>query len=180
MLFMGISMMLLSMTTTIALVPPLAMSHTCLKTSNIIKSIDFFSLFGFEIQTKFRAGPARAALLASSLTELMVIELIEVPNQFLPQMVSPDFHCNQALLGFNHICFDVSSKCTSLADHLNALQTSSLSKFGRPLVVVVEPRKQIVGKHCFELSMLRGVDGILIELIRFDKVLEIEYGLNAW
>lgn len=44
----------------------LYLHHTAIKTRNIETAIKFYSLFGFEIEHKFRAGPARAAWLTNS------------------------------------------------------------------------------------------------------------------
>jgi catechol 2,3-dioxygenase-like lactoylglutathione lyase family enzyme len=43
--------------------PPFAMHHVAIQTANITRSIDFYSLFGYGVTCRFRAGPARAAWL---------------------------------------------------------------------------------------------------------------------
>jgi catechol 2,3-dioxygenase-like lactoylglutathione lyase family enzyme len=42
---------------------PIYMHHTALRTRNITTAIEFYSLLGFQVYSKFRAGPARAAWL---------------------------------------------------------------------------------------------------------------------
>jgi catechol 2,3-dioxygenase-like lactoylglutathione lyase family enzyme len=105
--------------------------HTAVKTRNITMAIKFYSLFGFEPTSKFKAGPARAAWLdqqsaspttidatinstAASSTSSSRIELIEVPPWILKEPVGMtrraiDLFENQEYLGHNHLALDVTS-----------------------------------------------------------------------
>jgi catechol 2,3-dioxygenase-like lactoylglutathione lyase family enzyme len=104
--------------------------HVAIKTRNIENAIDFYSLLGFRVETKFVAGPARAAWLihgedavdsssSSSSTRGGVdsrcrIELLEVPSHMLDE---PDGMTRRAidltkrveLLGLNHLALDVTN-----------------------------------------------------------------------
>jgi hypothetical protein len=44
---------------------PIYHHHTAIRTRNIDNAIKFYSLFGYQVETKFRAGPARAAWLVN-------------------------------------------------------------------------------------------------------------------
>lgn len=100
--------------------------HVAIKTRNIEMAIKFYSLLGFHVETKFVAGPARAAWLlhdyngeaATRTTKTASIksriELIEVPSYMLnePEGMKRralDLMKREELLGLNHFCFDVSN-----------------------------------------------------------------------
>jgi catechol 2,3-dioxygenase-like lactoylglutathione lyase family enzyme len=94
--------------------PPLQIHHTALKTRNITNAIEFYSLLGYQVASRFRAGPARAAWLelpqgntadapttsATTTTTTTTpctttsaatsrLELLEVPAYMLPPSSSP-------------------------------------------------------------------------------------------
>ncbi len=90
------------------------------KTRNIENAIKFYSLLGFHVETKFVAGPARAAWLLhgvdghdhSTSTIKSRIELIEVPDYMLNEPEGKikralDLTKREELLGLNHFCLDV-------------------------------------------------------------------------
>ena len=103
--------------------------HVAVKTRNIEVAIQFYSLLGFHVETKFVAGPARAAWLLhgnpndnddddddSSTTIKSRIELIEVPDYMLNEpegMIKRalDLTKREELLGLNHFCLDVTRNC---------------------------------------------------------------------
>ena len=59
--------------------------HVAVRTRDIDRAISFYSLFGFEVQHKFRASSARAAWLAlPEQPGSLRIELIEIPGYILP------------------------------------------------------------------------------------------------
>jgi len=96
------------------------------KTRNIENAIKFYSLLGFHVETKFVAGPARAAWLLhggssnsdeeddenESPSIKSRIELIEVPDYILNETEGKikralDLTKREELLGLNHFCLDV-------------------------------------------------------------------------
>eukprot|EP00574_Skeletonema_japonicum_P005389 CAMPEP_0201724622 /NCGR_PEP_ID=MMETSP0593-20130828/8327_1 /ASSEMBLY_ACC=CAM_ASM_000672 /TAXON_ID=267983 /ORGANISM="Skeletonema japonicum, Strain CCMP2506" /LENGTH=238 /DNA_ID=CAMNT_0048215923 /DNA_START=67 /DNA_END=780 /DNA_ORIENTATION=+ len=94
--------------------------HVAVKTRNIENAIKFYSLLGFHVETKFVAGPARAAWLLhgvdghdhSTSTIKSRIELIEVPDYMLNEPEGKikralDLTKREELLGLNHFCLDV-------------------------------------------------------------------------
>ncbi len=104
--------------------------HVAIKTRNIENAIDFYSLLGFRVETKFVAGPARAAWLihegdgsASSSSSSSSrggessrcrIELLEVPSYVLEepggmQRRAIDLTKRVELLGLNHLALDVTN-----------------------------------------------------------------------
>ena len=133
----------------------LYLHHTAIKTRNIETAIKFYSLFGFEIEHKFRAGPARAAWLTNSyftndddeevddegINKEMIkgqndvasrIELIEVPAYMLNEKENTikraiDLVQNESLLGLNHYALDVTSYIHFL-EQSNVLSTVEQSK----------------------------------------------------
>ena len=118
--------------------PCLVLHHAAIKTRNISTAIDFYSLLGYQVICRFRAGPARAAWLqlASSLTASTEddasltaadpircrLELIEVPSYVLNETSSGttdrriravDLMQRQELLGYNHVALDVTAQIRS-------------------------------------------------------------------
>jgi catechol 2,3-dioxygenase-like lactoylglutathione lyase family enzyme len=117
--------------------PPLSIHHTALKTRNITNAIQFYSLLGYQVVSRFRAGPARAAWLeqpvgnsvvpppspatlstpdkdvvvASTTSSSSRLELIEVPAYMLPSTGPPrralSLMERPAVLGYNHVALDV-------------------------------------------------------------------------
>jgi catechol 2,3-dioxygenase-like lactoylglutathione lyase family enzyme len=99
--------------------PPvyLQIHHTALKTRNITNAIEFYSLLGYQVASKFRAGPARAAWLelpqgntaSVSAASVSRLELLEVPAYMLPspRERAPNLMDQQAVLGYNHVALDV-------------------------------------------------------------------------
>ena len=101
--------------------------HVAIKTRNIENAIKFYSLLGFEVETKFVAGPARAAWLlhqsSSSSSEEQSnnsnspqsrIELLEVPSYMLNEKEGTikraiDLAKREELLGLNHLALDVTN-----------------------------------------------------------------------
>jgi catechol 2,3-dioxygenase-like lactoylglutathione lyase family enzyme len=99
--------------------PPvyLQIHHTALKTRNITNAIAFYSLLGYQVASKFRAGPARAAFLelpqgntaAVSAASVSRLELLEVPAYMLPSpgVRAPNLMDQPTALGYNHVALDV-------------------------------------------------------------------------
>jgi hypothetical protein len=95
----------------------LQIHHTALKTRNITNAIEFYSLLGYQVASKFRAGPARAAWLelpqentaVSAASAISRIELLEVPAYMLPspRVRAPNLMDLPAVLGYNHVALDV-------------------------------------------------------------------------
>jgi catechol 2,3-dioxygenase-like lactoylglutathione lyase family enzyme len=94
--------------------------HVALRVRDIELSIKFYSLLGFAVETKFRAGPAKAAWLKQQQQQQkeshdgtgMRIELIEIPKHMLQEPEgkrarAPHGFQNEVLLGFNHMALDV-------------------------------------------------------------------------
>ena len=98
--------------------------HIAIKTRNIENAIKFYSLLGFEVESKFVSGPARAAWLLhessnndknnSQQQVQSRIELIEVPSYMLNESEGTikraiDLAKREELLGMNHLALDVTS-----------------------------------------------------------------------
>ena len=97
--------------------------HIAIKTRNIENAIKFYSLLGFEVESKFVAGPARAAWLLhesndndNSQQQVVQsrIELIEVPSYMLNESEGTikraiDLSKREELLGLNHLALDVTN-----------------------------------------------------------------------
>lgn len=156
---------------------PLRMHHITIKTRDIIESIDFYSLFGFEPSTKFQVERARAAWLDNNVIGAGRIELIEVPSYVLqgerssekPPPKALDRIQNQELLGLNHLTLDVSDfirqkRLSSLSEFLGYLNEESFNTFGKGLRLAVEPKKQTIRDRVYECAFLYDPDGSLIEL----------------
>ncbi|KAL7461671.1 hypothetical protein ACHAXS_002082 [Conticribra weissflogii] len=105
---------------------PLLSHHVAIKTRNIENAIDFYSLLGFRVESKFITGPARAAWLIhdgqgsnasdeehnNMLGTNARIELLEVPKHMLnePEGMkrrAMDLNARPELLGLNHFALDV-------------------------------------------------------------------------
>lgn len=113
--------------------------HTAIRTRNIENAIKFYSLFGYQVETKFRAGPARAAWLvnnnvgatsnpptntnndawAQHIVPTSRLEVVEVPSYILKEREGTmkralDLMEHDAVLGINHYALDVTSYICSL------------------------------------------------------------------
>ena len=182
--------------------------HMAIKTSNIEMSMAFYSLLDFYPIAKLRSGPARAAWLehmpkggASSKGDLLEggtpinsaarIELIEIPEEMLyegideeerkqmPRKRALDRMANSAVLGWDHMCLDVTESIRAISadgdenetlhDNLqgwiDALSSKSKFKFGKDLRVALEPRVKLFGREQYELAFIYDADGGLIELV---------------
>jgi catechol 2,3-dioxygenase-like lactoylglutathione lyase family enzyme len=157
-------------------VPPNFLHHTAIKTRNITMAISFYSLFGYEVECRFRAGPARAVWLR--LPEGGRLELIEVPSYMLQQPRAPNLLVRPDILGYNHMAIDVSAQiqkesetdqhtnATSLTSWIQGLNQTSIALFNKTLrTAVYPPQQQIIGSNVYEIAFLYDADGCLIELL---------------
>ena len=167
--------------------------HAAVKTRNITTAIEFYSLFGFEVTTKFRAGPARAAWLEQQPREQTnttnaILELIEIPPYLLQE---PDGQRRRALnlmerqelLGHNHLALDVTEYCSSsLSVFLEALKQTSRERFDKTILTALSPRQQLIGRSVYELAYIYDADGALIELLRYESTLDtdMDSGWDPW
>lgn len=104
--------------------------HVAIKTRNIENAIKFYSLLGFRVESKFVAGPARAAWLLhessddsdggpTSRQPQSRIELLEVPSYMLNESEGTikraiDLTKREELLGLNHLALDVTRGVASI------------------------------------------------------------------
>ena len=182
---------------------PLYHHHTCIRTRNVENAIKFYSLFGYSIETKFRAGPARAVWLTNSSGESRKgqsdaasrLEIIEVPNYVLDEKEGTikralDLMKHETLLGLNHYALDVTPHILSLEkgeyyglhQFLEDINEESKAQFGKALNVALDPRQQVIGNQVFELCFLFDADGCIVELVRYIKDLDqnIQSGWEPW
>lgn len=158
----------------------MVMHHTALRTRNISNAIQFYSLFGFIVSSRFRAGPARAAWmeLDGPHPQQCRLEIIEVPSYLLHEQPgvsrqrAPDLMNRQEILGFNHIALDVTTliesndeNVTSLQQWIDELNRKSVEMFGKTLRIALPPRQQMIGQLVYELAFLYDADGCLVELL---------------
>ncbi len=154
--------------------------HFALKTRNITTAIQFYSILGWNVETKFRAGPARAAWLRLGSNGDRRLELIEVPGYLLQEpegmrRQAINLFQNPTMLGWNHMALDATNFIHALGEHnnnnaslsmwLQALNTTSLQRFGKSLRIAMEPRQQIIGQGVYELAFLYDPDGCLVEIL---------------
>lgn len=185
-------------------ISPIYHHHTAIRTRNIENAIKFYSLFGYDIETKFRAGPARAAWLTNSKATSNAkgqsdvssrLEVIEVPAYILQEEEGTirrarDMLQDEALLGLNHYALDVTPYIRSLGkddyfgldQFLEEINEKSKNLFGKKLRVAMAPKQQVIGNQVFELSFLYDADGTVVELVRYIKDLEqeIQSGWEPW
>lgn len=153
------------------LAPADGIHHVALKTRNITRAMSFYcDLLGFQVEAKFRAGPAKAAWLSLNRTRL---EVIEVPNYMLVEdegnlQRAPDLNNLPNVLGFNHMALDVTNatqRTGSLQAFLDDLEEKSLVKFGKKLRHVVPVYETIIGAYVYELAFIQDADGCLVEFL---------------
>ena len=173
--------------------------HTAIRTRNITTAIDFYSLLGFELDCRFRAGPARAAWLTlrnvtTSAAATARLEIIEVPAFILQEPPgmrrrAPDLMENAQELGYNHMALDVTaqiqnddSSLPNLDAWIQQLDQRSLERFGRRLRVAVPPRQQLIGQSVYELAFIYDADGSLVEFLHKQGQVsqDIESGWDPW
>jgi len=169
---------------------PIYLHHTAIKTRDIETCIQFYSLFGFEVDTKFRAGSERAAWLSHD--HGTRLEVLELPTSLLNEPSGMkrralDLMQHPQLLGFNHLALDVTesmrvNEVTELQGWLDRLNETSLTTFGKTLRIAVPPRQQIIGNGVYQLAFLYDADGALVELIRKQCILEqpMDDGWAPW
>jgi hypothetical protein len=172
--------------------PPLMVHHTAIKTRNITNAMNFYSLLGFQVSTKFRAGPARAAWLEVAGGTSCRLELIEVPEYMLQeppgkQRRAVDLMQQPQLLGHNHMALDVTRQIefrgsANLTTWLTALNQTSIAQWKRALRVALAPQQQMIGQEVYELAFLYDADGALVELLHKQAVLEqtVDSGWEPW
>ena len=177
--------------------------HIALKTRNIENAVNFYSLLGFRVETKFISGPAKCAWLVhsndendnnASSTIMSRIELIQVPAYMLnePEGMKRralDLAKREELLGLNHFALDVTaniprsldesekgSSCEiyQLKEWMDDLNQESIAKFGRSLRVALQPTKRIIGRDVYEIAFLYDADGALVELLNHCNTLKQE------
>ena len=154
--------------------------HTSIRTSNIEASIKFYSLLGFEIECKFRSGPARSAWLIipnSSLSKQTRIELIEVPSYMLSQSSSKsskaiDVVNNPTNIGYNHLCLDVTNSTSSLVEWMESLNSTSYARFKRTIRTAIPVQEQLIGSNVYDVGWIYDADGAAIELIYWKSQLD--------
>jgi catechol 2,3-dioxygenase-like lactoylglutathione lyase family enzyme len=174
--------------------------HIALKTRNIENAINFYSLLGFRVESKFIADPARAAwLIHRSDSEKDVrrsiasrIELLEVPPYMLDEpegmkRQALDLSQRVELLGLNHFALDVthnipktleeSDRGTAcelyqLKEWLDDVNQESIAKFGRALRIAMEPTKRRIGREVYEMAFIYDADGVLVELLNHVRTVE--------
>jgi catechol 2,3-dioxygenase-like lactoylglutathione lyase family enzyme len=105
--------------------------HTAIRTRDILTAIQFYSLFGFQVEAQFRSGPAKCCWLSLSNKYDAKIELIEIPSYILNEDLGTrkralDSFRNEQLLGLNHMALDVSEAISNLRDSFNSTTTSSI------------------------------------------------------
>ena len=171
---------------------PLVSHHMAVKTRNITVAIQFYSLLGFEVACKFRAGPAKAAWLTQPESSSTRLELIEVPSYLLNEPEGMKRRAmnlmeRQELLGWNHLALDVSESLKSkglsqLSEWIQDLNATSIQEFDKGLRVALEPRQQIIGDTVYELAFLYDADGALVELLHRQSNVEQEMssGWDVW
>jgi len=112
--------------------------HTAIRTRNISTAIQFYSLFGFQVEAQFRSGPAKCCWLTlgggnnkeASLLSAK-IELIEIPSYMFDEEIGTrkralDTFRNEQLLGLNHIALDVTEMVSHL--HHDSLYTNGTTR----------------------------------------------------
>lgn len=182
---------------------PLYHHHVALRTRNIENAIKFYSLFGYDVETKFRAGPARACFLTNECdpekkgqsSVASRLEIIEVPEYILGEEKGTikralDLMKYEDLLGLNHHALDVTPYIHSLQkdeyygldQYLEDINETSKETFGKALRIALQPRQQVLGNQVFELCFIYDADGSIIELVRYIKDLdqEISSGWEPW
>lgn len=163
--------------------------HVAIRTRDIETAITFYSMFGFEVQHKFRAGTARAAWLAQEGVDgvpPLRIELIEIPNYILDEQPGAraravDLLARYDLLGYNHLALDVTHFCcmnktdsdtvASLTDYMYHLNSTSQKIFGKTIRVALPPKQTMIGSDVYELAFIYDADGCLLELLNYQSTI---------
>lgn len=176
--------------------------HIAIKTRNIENAINFYSLLGFRLETKFLSASKCAWLIHTAHDEnddnlssiVSRIELMQVPPYLLnePEGMKRrgiDMTKHEELLGLNHFALDVThnipktlsqpEKKTScemyqLNEWLQDLNQESIEKFGLALRIASPPFKRLIGREIYEIAFLYDADGALVELLNHQGTLEQE------
>lgn len=153
--------------------------HVSIRVASMNDSISFYSLLGYEPFHKFRTGSMRAAWLKAKDTNggrgrRQLIELIEVPQDLCAAPLKLWFDQPPYPRGFYHVSLDVTRFCTSLQAYLTRVQNLSAEKFKRKLSVLFGPKDKMMYNLIVDVAFIRDPDGTVIELIRRQKILDID------
>ncbi|KAL3936962.1 MAG: hypothetical protein SGBAC_007833 [Bacillariaceae sp.] len=170
--------------------PPARMHHVTIKTKNIVSTIEFYNLLGFESKSKFRMGQARATWLDNVVVGAGRIELIEVPSDILEQAGSSSRRAldrvrNPELLGWNHVTLDVSDLIrtkgfASLSEFLAYLNEKRYSQVGEGISLALEPQKQAIDDHIYDTAFLYDPDGSMIQLQYLTNERAEDYRISSY
>lgn len=112
------------------------------------------------------------------------LEVIEVPPDLIggtgsgaggaaERSMAADRMEHPALLGWDHICLDVTGCCGEevegeggLDRWLGRVGERSQRRFGKALRIALTPRVRLIGRERYEVAFLYDADGGLIELVR--------------
>lgn len=184
--------------------PPVFFHHTAVKTRDVETAVAFYSLFDFEVETRFVTGPARAVWLRRRRRRnddddgtSPRLELIEVPRHLLNEEENVtrarafDLTTDETLLGLNHLALDVTDSVRAATNDdggndencrlerwMSSLNERSLERFGKSLRVALRPEQRMIGNRVYEIAFVYDADGALLELLHHQRTLdrEIESG----
>ncbi len=123
------------------------MHHISIRTGDIFRSMDFYALLGFGVETRFTTGMTLACWLSGPLGR---IELIQIPEP----KPAPDSWLDEHYTGYYHASFEV--------PNVEAL-VGQLQEAG--VTVLLEPRLQQIGETEFTVAFVVDPDGLPIELL---------------
>lgn len=123
------------------------MHHVSIRTGDIFRSMAFWELLDFTVETRFTTGMTLACWLSGPLGR---IELIQIPEP----KPAPDSWLDEHYTGYYHVSFEVPD-VTATVDRLQ--------KTGVP--VLLEPRTQQIGMQTYTVAFVVDPDGLPVELL---------------
>jgi catechol 2,3-dioxygenase-like lactoylglutathione lyase family enzyme len=142
----------------------MALHHVSIRTANIHRSIGFYELLGYEIQTRFTTGYTLACWLTGPQGRL---ELIEIPQP----APTADAFGDEHYTGYYHLSFDLSLDTDDLSHWLADFEQRHRDRASQdpnlpPLVILLPPQQQAIGDQIYEVLFLADPDGLPLEFIR--------------
>jgi len=139
--------------------------HISIRTADIMKSIAFYELLGFQVRERFTTGYTLACWLEGRGGRL---ELMQIPEP----KPAPDAFYDEHYVGYYHLSFDITSDNLSLSIWLENLKTKfdeaiaeNPSLFS-PLQILLPPQQQMIDDRIYEVAFIADIDHLAIEIIR--------------
>lgn len=147
------------------------MHHVSLRTADIHRAIAFYEGLGFAVTERFTAGMTLACWMEGWQGR---IELLQVPEP----KPAPDPFGDEHYVGYYHLSLDLARSPDQSPDQPLDLP-AWLGLLGdrlapQPLVVLLAPQQQMIGRSVYAVAFIADPDGMPIEILQWQADLPID------